>query len=524
MLIVFLFSLCFPLAGKAQQAGLDPNFGDGGRAFIDFSEQTDLLYGLSTQPDGKIILSGNTRASGFDLPLAYCSVARLNADGSLDQSFGAGGLVSTALSTEGIFANSHALQPDGKIVVAGSVEKGGGTGSTFAVLRFNTDGSPDTSFGDNGLSTTQHNDLAGFEEVAVLPDGKILVMGSAEGGQETDFVLARFLPDGSPDMGFGQGGLVFTDLGGNINIPSSMALQPDGKIILAGVDVNEGFFSGADLLLVRYNPDGSLDESFGNAGFVTAGEMGFYETAADIILLPDGKILTTGLSREGFSNTKGIMARFLNDGSLDTSFGDGGFFQIAYPGGEVTGVALVLQPNKKVIMIGSLVGALDMVLGRFNPDGSLDTAFGEGGFLATSDFGDPRAASLTADGKLLVGGDLERIPMQIESVDFALAQYELGDISTSVKTIEKQGLILGQNFPNPVRTTTTIPFELAERKRVSLKVFNARGQEAAALLDEILPAGPHQITWDSKSLAPGVYYYRLQAGREASRSLTLLKQ
>jgi len=206
---------------------------------------SDYGFSVALQPDGKIVVAGY---AGGDFALA-----RYNSDGALDTSFGSGGKVTTdfggSYHPDGF---SVALQPDGKIVVAGYA------GGDFALARYNSDGALDTSFGSGGKVTTDFGGSDAGYSVALQPDGKIVVAGYAG----LDFALARYNSDGALDTSFGTGGKVTTDFSGGRDVGYSVALQPDGKIVVAG-------YAGVDFALARYNSDGALDTSFGSGGKVT---------------------------------------------------------------------------------------------------------------------------------------------------------------------------------------------------------------------------------------------------------------
>src|SRR3990172_7858788 len=207
-------------------------------------------------------------------------MARYNNDGSLDVDFGFGGLVQTDVYSIDE-ANSVAIQSDGKIVVAGYCCYP----SNFAIVRYTTYGSLDTSFGADGIVTTNAN--GNHDEgraVAIQSDGKIIVAGYTWGEDASDFLLVRFNTDGTLDSNFGIGGIVTTDINSASNMCYSLAIQSDEKIVAAG------YTSGPNFTIVRYNTDGSPDTGFGNSGIVTT----TIGTAEDIAIQSDGKIVVVG--------------------------------------------------------------------------------------------------------------------------------------------------------------------------------------------------------------------------------------
>jgi uncharacterized delta-60 repeat protein len=272
------------------------------------------------------------------------------APGDLDPRVGGGGTVTTDFGGND-FAWALVLQPDGKLVAAGSAGPAGA--ADFALARYLPDGRPDPTFGMGGRVTTDFG--ASVDEAFALvlqPDGKLVTAGLSVDGGTFDGALARYLPDGRLDPTFGTGGKVTTDLGGDERF-SALVLQPDGKLVAAGT------------VLARYLPDGRLDPSFGGGGTVTTDFGGLYDIVFALVLQPDGKLVAAG---EGDF----ALARYLPDGQLDPSFGTGGMVTT-----DVGGLpfALVLQPDGTLVAAG-FAGGYNFGLVRYLPDGSLDATFG----------------------------------------------------------------------------------------------------------------------------------------------------
>ena len=367
-----------------------------------------------------------SRSIGFD-PISTPVRA---ATGDLDPSFGSGGKVVTDF---GGFASIHALavQNDGKIIAAG------GSGNKFALARYNANGSLDSGFGDNGTLTTDFFDGAGFEQANAMllqPDGKIVAAGYAQSSRTGfDFVLARYNSDGTTDKSFGSLGRVTTDfLGFNSDEAAyALAIQSDGKIIAAGSTSSPVFRLNQVFGLARYNQDGSLDLSFGNGGKVATSffnNSSFNEVVRALVIQPDGKILAAGAAFEDFG-----LARFNSDGSLDTSFGNGGkvITDISLHGTSTDEVlAISLQADGRIVAAGRSIispGSEGLAVAHYNFDGSLDTGFGLGGKL-TADFfptgtgllgAGLNSVAFQADGKIVAGGLSSPIPTS----DFGIARY-----------------------------------------------------------------------------------------------------
>jgi uncharacterized delta-60 repeat protein len=361
------------------------------------------------------------------LLLSTNALSTPQAAGSLDSTFGNGGKVTTNIKlSEG--ASGVVLQVDGKIVVAGEASDIQGP-SRFALLRYNTDSTLDSSFGVDGKVTTGFDLGSGASDLAIQPDGKIVVAGTAfsNSSDSLDFALVRYNTDGSLDLSFGSGGKVLTDFHGFFDAGSVLALQADGKIVVGGNVVRDP--SLTDFVLVRYNSDGSLDSSFGNGGIVTTDFFGRADVVLDLALQPDGKIVATGHATNparGLNSLDVALARYKADGSLDPTFGSGGKVTTSFENGEGA-VALGLQHDGKIVVAGNGFSAVtggDFVLLRYNTDGSLDSSFGSGGKVTTDIVGadQARALAIYPNGKIVVGGTV-RQPGFFRNEDFALARY-----------------------------------------------------------------------------------------------------
>ena len=347
---------------------LDNTFGVGGKLVTDFAGGDDQSFSVTMQTDGKILTAGYSyNGTNYDFALV-----RYNTDGSLDNTFGVGGMLTTAIGATADIGYSVTVQSDGKILVAGySVD---GLDKDFALVRYDSDGTLDTSFSVDGKLTTDFgsNEDIGYS-VTVQTDGKILVAGESKNGSFSDFALARYNSDGSLDNTFGVGGMLTTAIGSGPEIGQSVTVQPDGKILVAGRSYNG---SDLDFALVRYNSDGSLDTSFNGDGMLTTDFGSGIDVGFSVTLQTDGKILVAGYSSNG-ANTDFSLARYNSDGSLDTSFDGDGILTTAIGSGDDAGLSVILQPDGKILVAGQSDNGsnLDIGLVRYNTDGSLDLTF-----------------------------------------------------------------------------------------------------------------------------------------------------
>jgi uncharacterized delta-60 repeat protein len=292
-----LLTLSLVLLGEGAPGDLNPTFGVGGKVTTDFGN-ADAAFALVLQPDGKLVAAGHSIT--LEAQTANFALARYLPAGSLDPTFGAGGLVTTDL---GGFDAAFALvlQPDSKLVAAGrSCQEG--TPCDFVLARYLPDGSLDGSFGVGGKVTTDVELRGQVNALVLQPDGKLVAAGETFDGP-SDFVLARYLPDGSLDGSFGVGGKVTTDFG-SFDFVSALVFQPDGKLVAAGD-------SGVSFALARYLPDGRLDPTFGVGGLVTTDFGNFDDGGARaLVLQPDGNLVAAGFAGPDFA-----LARYEGDES-----------------------------------------------------------------------------------------------------------------------------------------------------------------------------------------------------------------
>ncbi len=280
----------FALARYNSDGTLDGSFGNGGKVLTSFPGSTSpAAYSLLIQPDGKIVAGGDTGspASGFAL-------ARYNANGSLDAEFGNGGLVATRIEGRDSQALDIALQSDGRIVATGwALRSAGSEYGAFAAARYNTDGSLDTTFGTGGTVVTPVGTLTDVAtSVAIQLDGKIVAAGSSYSGAQpqSDYALVRYGPDGTLDATFGTDGKAITPVapGTGADSLNDIVIQPDGRIVAAGE-------SASDVSLARLNSDGSLDTSFNGTGTVLTDLGPNFSVANAVALQNDGKIVVAGI-------------------------------------------------------------------------------------------------------------------------------------------------------------------------------------------------------------------------------------
>lgn len=376
-----MLTLSFATTSTAAPGDLDPNFGDGGMSapIVEGSAAA-----LARQSDGKLVVVGN--GNGQNL------VARFTVNGGLDPTFSGDGW--TTLGFQGAHwatAIAVAVQPDGKIVVGGTVSPSGGD-SRMALARLNHDGSPDATFsGDGQVVATRLGDWS--DEMASLliqSDGKILAIGRTPWSA---WRAMRFEANGEVDTSFGSSGTMIDAVNFSNNCTIA-ALQPDGRILLAGT-VGLGTTHQGQFAVLRLNPNGSKDGSFGGNGwaFCDFGAGGSGE-ASGIYLQPDGRIVLSGY----FAPTSGnvcVVMRMMPDGGLDTSFSGDGKLRLpreSFPDNGVDwngfGCVCTGRPDGKLLLGGGIrriTGGYDWCILRLTPEGELDHTFANAGFAIAPD-------------------------------------------------------------------------------------------------------------------------------------------
>jgi uncharacterized delta-60 repeat protein len=418
---------------RAADGDLDTTFGRGGRVMTDVARSTDIANAVAVQPDGKLVVVGTTYREN-DYTDEDFAVTRYNTDGTLDSTFGVGGKVRTDFPGLAAVPSSVVIQPDGKIVVAGGAFPLFTFLGDFKLVRYNPNGSLDTSFGDGGIVTTSFPGDGSYAfALALQSDGKIIAAGTdyvdfdPGDSSDTDFALARYNEDGTPDATFGSGGQITTDFAGFEDDAYSVLIQGDGRIVALGSANFPATFY--DFAGVRYLANGTIDTTFGVAGKVRT-DFGArdFDRAHSAVLQPDGAIVAAGfaISQNGLSQNFGV-ARYTSDGILDTTFSRDGRAQVSFGSCCQSASTVLLQPDGKIITVGyanTESSDSDFLLARLSPGGSLDATFGTGGRVRTS-FGalngGANDAALQADGKIVAVGF--QATATNRWTDFAMARY-----------------------------------------------------------------------------------------------------
>ena len=381
--------LAVPLRAWAGEANIDREFGTtGGVILANPSAGDDYAIGVVRQADGKLVAAGISTPgsrSGF-------AAIRYDANGVLDTSYGTGGVGHVPFDANAI-ANRAAIQPDGKVVVAGYFfDQATGSPHHVVLARLTTTGAPDPTFGSGGKVVTDvgpSTELA--NGIAIQPDGRIVV--------RTTRSVLRYLPDGTLDPTFGTGGVVTTPIDGLSG--TTVLVQPDGRIVVTG-NTSSGTPSA---VVVRYEADGTIDGTFGTGGIAFLGLPDSWMRLA--VLQPDGAIVVAGQDDDGFA-----VMRVTGSGVVDPTFGVGGvartsFYWSAYPSDAV------LRPDGRIVVLGQRFAWLDShleidtVFASYTPAGAPDGTFNGNGtalFSFGSDISPLVGMTLQPDGKIVAAG------------------------------------------------------------------------------------------------------------------------
>jgi uncharacterized delta-60 repeat protein len=322
---------------------LDPDFGGGdGRVTTDLGG-TDYGFDVALGPKGRIVVAGTRdRPAGTRM-----AVAVYTPRGVLDDRFSGDGVTFVGFGKRFQGANAVAVGGSGKIVIGGSTSNGETT--RWAISRLDPDGSRDRNFGGDGRVTL---DLTRSDEqvndLAIVPGGRIVAVGSAEAGLSPRIAIVRLHAGGAPDRDFGRRGVRFTNVANGADTAYGVTRQPDGKLIVVGHVANGG---RADWGVLRYGPNGRLDETFHGDGIRILGFGPDYEFAQASAVQPNGRIVVVGRIRRSNNDQFGVV-RLKSNGADDRGFSKDGRMAVDIDGGSDTARDVALQANGRIVVVG----------------------------------------------------------------------------------------------------------------------------------------------------------------------------
>jgi uncharacterized delta-60 repeat protein len=482
----------------SQAGSFDPTFEtDGKTTYCFLQNEYHAAIDSDFQSNGKIIYYGvNALSCGVDL-------VRFNTNGSLDTTFGTNGIIVNsicgAFPNGGYYPQKMTIQSDDKILIMG-LQQNNTYPNGYWIARLTANGALDTTFNGTGYKDLSFGTLQDRGLcIALQTDGKILV-GGTSGSTAEFFTVARLTNTGALDTTFGIGGKAQVTFSGNQSMANSIVVQPDGKIVLGGYTANAPF--GLDFALARFLSNGSLDTSFGvNGKVITTVDSNYSDAVTQLAIQSDGKIVAAGFTSFE-TNTKMAVVRYLSNGNIDINFGINGINVITDGfGGKNCSVAV--QTDNKIIVAGGWEGGYFEVFRLLN-NGTLDTAFGSNGLVNAFPVTGGYASKvlIQPDNKIVVTGSTPT--SDFSSSCATVIRLNAGTLSTESFTSNLISL-----FPNP--TTGVVNFDNSVNKYDSVGIYNYLGQEVRK--QELNIMGNEVI--NLSSLSNGIYLLKFVKDSES---------
>ncbi|HPH83408.1 MAG TPA: delta-60 repeat domain-containing protein [Flavobacteriales bacterium] len=474
------------------------------------------FYSCVIQNDGKIIAAGGTNITisspsfqGNELLLI-----RYHSDGVVDSTFGIDGVVRVNLAEAATFARTIRLRPDGKIAVSGTYRlyENNPFYTNYAFMAvYNDDGTPDLTYGINGMSVIIPFEGQAFipEEMVIQPDGKSIQVGISYYLGQTDLVMARYNTDGTPDVTFGNNGLVIQDYNQQLQTGRCLTLQEDGKILAAGTLIISSDESPATIF--RFLPDGQLDPTFADAGIFILNQAPLLAEFFGVEVQPDGKILAAGNNNTNSSNSVFMCIRLDANGNLDNTFSSDGIFRMDELGGLHNDLLwdMKLNSNGKILLAGQGTATpfndfpSKATLVQLKEDGTLDPTFGTNGLHFTDLTSNDEVCShveFQDDGKILLAG----IAADTGGYKGSLVRLLPSSTVNMDKLDVQTSLAL---FPNPLDERAYVNISLKSKGLRSLFLVDFKGQLVETIfLDKAMNCGEHTVPFEVNSkIVPGMY-------------------
>lgn len=494
--ILVLGFICHSFCLAQLPGDFDATYSVDGKTTIDLgASNSNGIWAIATQTNGKLVVAGESQSLN-----SLFLIGRINSSSASDATFSGDGAVTTSFfSGYDAKARAVAVQPDGKIVAAGFTNSA--TGYDFAVVRLLTTGTFDNTFSGNGRHTTDLG--SAYDEawaVAIQPDGKILVAGKTFVTSHYEFAIVRYLDDGSLDTTFDDDGIANVNMASGCNA-MGMVIQSDGKIVVTGPAQNGG---GNDIGVARLNIDGSLDTSFGTGG-KTIVDIGSNDEPWGIAIQGTGRIVIGGQTNNDLSSDFGLI-RLKTDGTLDSTWNGTGIQTTDFSGGDYL-LSLTNQPDNKIVAAGMHYEAsgLTFCFSRYDEYGELDNSFGTSGKVqSTFGFGNSiiRAVTLQPDLKIIAGGEWWDVGFSHSGFVRLLSGIYIGIMDFSQLNAS---ILL---YPNPVSETAELKYTLVEEETLRMEIKNMNGETVQIIQnDQIQEAGDHHLNIRlNPSLASGNYF------------------
>ena len=506
------------MPGLAQPGVLDPTFGQGG-VFLSEQGGRAALASLLLS-DGRLLLAGVEDGDA--------AVFRLLPEGALDPSFGIGGIARVDFGGIDDFASAVALEPDGDILITGArLSKSGGFPRDAALARLSADGILDTDFGTAGVAVLSGFVNSSFSSIRGFSDGHIVVTGAATSfAPQSGPVMARYTPDGVLDNAFGDGGVAFSAFNDSFS-SSGGIIEGDGSALVAG-SIARGNPFEADPAVVRLLPTGALDAGFGSNGLATVMTGQLFSIAAGVTRDGAGRIVGGGTALNSTSGFREAFAlRLLPDGTPDAAFGTNGVATTLGGTPLADGGPAVAQADGKVLIVGSTgTSALrDPAVFRFTEGGEPDATFGSGGSATVSLERTARANTLVLQhgGEIVWAGTLfDGTTGQSQGAVVARLVNDGEPVGVEGMPDVAGLLRLRLDGPNPFHSTTALLITSERPSQVRIVAFDVLGREVAVLFEGSVSEAGVRVPFAGTRLAPGIYFVRAEGG-SAAAALSLVR-
>ena len=437
------------------------------------------------------------------------TLVRFNQDGSIDTSFGVNGVLELDFGGTREDIEDMTKQPDGKILIAAE-SKNSNDDYDFVIARLNQDGSYDTTFGINGISVITFGSSTDERpnKIIVTPDDKIIIVGNAEGGIIWKTAIARLNSDGSLDTSFSADGLFTLSITNRSDYLIGVDITFDGKIIAAGGAVFDSGSNQGRYAIVRYLNNGDLDPTFGTNGVVTLNIFDGSCIARSIISLPDGKSLVAGhASGNGTQRSFSIIRLDIN-GNIDSTFGDNGVVSTVFPTDQSQIFKMKLDDNNNIIVVGDVntdTAAANFAAAKYSINGEIDSTFGTNGTISTDFFGSHDSAR----DFIITQNKITVVGYAMENYpdeDFAIARYDLED-NLSVTDVNSS---IFEVYPTLVNNKISIKAK-NETKSVKISIVDLQGK---VVFNQSKSISTSPISIELKFLTKGLYFLKILNGKQ----------
>lgn len=499
---------------SAQTQFIDSTFGANGQRQFGFAGSGQDAAAALLLPDGKILMGGYSSQNAIN----QFTIVRLTAAGAIDASFGNAGQAQVNTGVKSEFIHALALTADGKILAAGFTTDADDK-KDFALARFTAAGVPDLGFGTDGVVVT---DINGRDDEAhsmvVMPDGKILLAGWEGGATSNTVGMVRYLANGTPDATFGTNGVQFFSLGSKNEEWVQMGLTATGSVLISSTIIAN---SRRTPVVARLQGNGALDSTFGVNGIARPAIAGVNLSSLHMVTGPDDRIHLAGIYNPTSNQEDFSLVQLLPNGSPDFSFGDSGyvFFNVT-PGSRDLLTAFTRQADGKLVISGRSIGTsqTDFVFVRFLPDGTLDNGFGTNGIITFRRNLSQTAKALLPqpDGKLVALGSISGSGIKMWALRLK------SSLSVGIDP-ERAAFAAGLRlYPNPVADRFVLTYALAKPGPVSVWLTDIAGRQVAMWMNnEVQPATEHEFTGEFPANLPRGMYVLHVSGPHGHTSLRL---